>query len=170
MLSDIAPGALISPGSPIVSLDDVSVIRVDFDVPDRYLSLLRPGAPIAARPDAFPDMVLHGRIAELDSRIDTQTRAIRARAEFPNASRMIKPGMMVRVGIQHGARIAVAVPEAAIQYEGDKAYVFVIQPGPKGTRAVKREVVTGLTDAGFVEVRGGLRVGEKIVGDGLNRV
>lgn len=169
-LSDIAPGALISPGSPIVTLDDVSVVRVDFDVPDRYLSVLQPGAPIQARPDAYPDLVLHGRIAELDTRINTQTRAIRARAEFPNASRMIRPGMMVRVGVQHGMRVAVAAPESAVQYEGDNAYVFVITPGPQGTRAVKRQVVTGLTDAGFVEIRTGLRAGERIVGDGLNRV
>jgi membrane fusion protein (multidrug efflux system) len=169
-LSDVAPGALIAPGSPIVSLDDLSVIRVDFDVPDRYLSVLKAGSPISARPDAYPDTVFHGRIAELDTRINTNTRAIRARAEFPNGSRQIKPGMMVRVGVEHGARIGVAVPESAVQYEGDQAFVFVIAPGPKGLAAKKRPVTAGLTNGGFVEVREGLRVGEKVVADGLNRV
>jgi membrane fusion protein (multidrug efflux system) len=169
-LSDVAPGALIAPGSPIVSLDDLSVIRVDFDVPDRYLSMLRPGAPISARLDAFPDVVLNGRIAELDTRVNTNTRAIRARAEFANAGRLIRPGMMVRVSLEHGARVGVAVPESAVQYEGDQAFVFAITPGPKGMSAKKRPVVTGMNDAGFVEIRSGLRVGERVVADGLNRV
>jgi len=169
-LSDVAPGALIAPGSPIVSLDDLSVIRVDFDVPDRYLSVLREGSPISARPDAYPDTVFHGRIAELDTRVNTNTRAIRARAEFPNGSRQIKPGMMVRVGVEHGSRIGVAVPESAVQYEGDQAFVFVIAQGPRGMTASKRAVVAGSNDAGMVEIRQGLRAGERVVGDGLNRV
>jgi membrane fusion protein (multidrug efflux system) len=169
-LSDVAPGALIAPGSPIVSLDDLSVIRVDFDVPDRYLPVLKPGSPITARPDAYPDVAMHGRVAELDTRVNTSTRAIRARAEFANGGRLIKPGMMVRVALEHGARTGVAVPEPAVQYEGDQAFVFVITPGPKGLRAVKRPVATGLNDAGFVEIRGGLAPGERIVADGLNRV
>jgi len=169
-LSDIAPGALIAPGSPIVSLDDLSVIRVDFNVPDRYLSILRPGAPITARPDALPDQALYGRIAELDTRVDPNTRAIRARAEFPNASHLIKPGMMIRVGVEHGQRLGVAVPESAIQYEGDQAYVFVITQGPKGARAVKQPVTAGVSDGGLVEVASGLPIGAKIVADGLNRV
>lgn len=169
-LSDIAPGALISPGSPIVSLDDLSVIRVDFDVPDRYLSLLRPGAPIIARPDAWPDVVMAGRVAEIDTRINTNTRAIRARAEFANGGRLIRPGMMVRVSLEHGARVGVAVPESAIQYEGDQAYVFVIAKGTKGLSAQKRPVVAGANDGGFVEIRTGLRAGERVVADGLNRV
>lgn len=169
-LSDVAPGALIAPGSPIVSLDDLSVIRVDFDVPDRYVSVLRPGSPISARPDAYPDTVLSGRIAELDTRVNTTTRAIRARAEFPNGGRLIKPGMMVRVGVEHGARTGVAVPEPAVQYEADQAYVFVIAQGPRGLAARKRPVVAGVNDGGFVEILSGLQAGEKVVADGLNRV
>lgn len=169
-LSDVAPGALIAPGSPIVSLDDLSVIRVDFDVPDRYLPLLRPGSPISARPDAYPDVVMNGRVAELDTRINTQTRAIRARAEFANGGRLIKPGMMVRVSLEHGARVGVAVPEPAVQYEGDQAYVFLIAQGERGLTAKKTPVVTGVNDAGFVEIRVGLKPGDRVVADGLNRV
>jgi hypothetical protein len=53
-LSDIAPGALVNPGAPIVTLDDVSVVRVDFQVPERYLAQLRPGQTLLATADAFP--------------------------------------------------------------------------------------------------------------------
>ncbi len=95
-LSDIAPGALINPGAAIVTLDDVSAIRVDFDIPDRYLANIREGQQIIARVDAYPGETITGRIPKLDTRIDERTRAITARAEFPNPSRKLKPGMMLR--------------------------------------------------------------------------
>ena len=53
-LSDIAPGMLINPGVPIVTLDDISAVRVDFEVPDRYLASVRQGQPLVARIDAYP--------------------------------------------------------------------------------------------------------------------
>lgn len=169
-LTDVAPGSLISPGAPIVSLDDLAVVRVDFEVPDRYLPVLREGAPIIARPDAYADDAFQGRIALLDSRIDATTRAITARAEFPNPSGRIKPGMLMRVTISHGGRDALAVPEAAVQFEGDQAYVFVIAARGEGLAARKQAVDTGVTQNGFVEVRGGLKAGDRVVADGLNRI
>lgn len=169
-LTDVAPGSLISPGSPIVSLDDVAVVRVDFKVPDRYLPVLREGAPIVARPDAYADDAFQGRIALLDSRIDATTRAITARAEFPNPSGRIKPGMLMRVTISHGGRDALAVPEAAVQFEGDQAYVFVITARGEGQAARKQAIDTGVTQDGFVEIRGGLKAGDRVVADGLNRI
>ncbi len=169
-LSDIAPGALISPGSPIVSLDDLGLIRVDFDVPDRYVAVLRPGAPIVATPDAYPDQAISGRIAQIDTRIDTATRAITARAEFANAGGRIKPGMMLRVQVESGQRTALAVPESAIQYEGDQAFVFVITQRDKGAVARKVLVAPGVSEGGFTELREGVKAGEKVVADGLNRL
>ncbi len=169
-LTDVTPGTLISPGAAIVTLDDLSTVRVDFEIPDRYLPVLAEGAPIVARPDAWPDETFNGRIAQLDSRIDAATRAITARAEFPNPSGRIKPGMMMRVTIAHGGRDAMAVPEAAIQFEGDQAYVFVIDPRGQGLAARKQAVDVGSSQDGFVEIRGGLKAGEKVVADGLNRI
>lgn len=169
-ISDVAPGMLIAAGTPIVSLDDASVIRVDFSVPDRYLQTLRIGLPISARPDALASQTFQGRIAQIDTRIDPATRAIKARAEFPNADGRLKPGMLVKVAIDQGQRTAVAVPEAAVQFEGSQASVYRIEKGPKGMIARRTDVDTGITEAGFVEIRAGLKKGDKIVADGLNRI
>ena len=169
-ITDIAPGTLISPGTPIVTLDDVSLIRVDFSVPDRYLPILREGLTITAKPDALPGEVFTGRIAQIDTRIDPATRALKARAEFPNADGRLKPGMLIKVGIDQGQHQGVAVPEAAIQFESNQASVFLIMKGPKGPMARRTIVQTGLTVDGFVEITSGLKAGDKIVGDGLNRV
>ncbi|CAN5210700.1 efflux RND transporter periplasmic adaptor subunit [soil metagenome] len=169
-ISDIAPGALISPGTPIVSLDDVSVIRVDFSVPDRYLTILREGLTINAMPDALPGQTFTGHIAQIDTRIDPTTRALKARAEFPNTDRRLKPGMLIKVSIDQGQRQAMAVPEAAIQFEGTQASVFLIAKGPKGQIARRTAVQTGLSSGGFVEIVSGLKAGDHIVADGLNRI
>jgi membrane fusion protein (multidrug efflux system) len=169
-LTDVAPGALISPGAPIVTLDDLSMVRVDFEVPDRYLPMLAEGASIGARPDAWPTETFQGRIARLDSRIDPTTRAITARAEFANPGGRIKPGMLMRVSIANGARQGLAVPEAAVQFEGEQAFVFVITPRGDGASARKQAVQTGSTANGFVEITGGLQAGEKVIADGLNRI
>jgi membrane fusion protein (multidrug efflux system) len=169
-LSDVAPGALINPGTPIVSLDDIAVIRVDFDIPDRFLAGLRPGAVITATSDSFPNMVFRGVIAQFDTRVNEQTRAIRARAEFPNAGAQLRPGMLVHVAIDQGARQALAAPEAAVQFSSDQPYVYVIARNGGRTIAVQRPVVTGANQEGFIEIRGGLAAGDEIVGDGLNKV
>ena len=169
-ISDIAPGTLISPGTAIVTLDDVSLIRVDFSVPDRYLPILREGLTITAKPDALPGETFTGRIAQIDTRIDPTTRALKARAEFPNVDGRLKPGMLIKVSIDQGQHQAVAVPEAAIQFEGTQASVFLIAKGPKGQIARRTTVQTGLSSDGYVEIVSGLKPGDKIVGDGLNRV
>lgn len=169
-LTDIAPGALISPGTAIATLDDVSVIRVDFDVPDRYLPQLVEGAAIVATVDAYPGEHYGGRIARIDTRIDERTRAIKARAEIPNPGRRLKPGMLVRVGIDRGQRTALGAPEAAVQFSGAGAYVLVIAPRGEGFVAQQRPVVPGVNQGGVVEIREGVAAGDRIVADGLNKL
>jgi membrane fusion protein (multidrug efflux system) len=169
-LSDIAPGMLINPGVPIVTLDDISAVRVDFEVPDRYLASVRQGQPLVARIDAYPGETIQGRIQTLDTRIDERTRAFTARAEFPNPGGKLKPGMMMRIGIARGQRDVVAAPEAAVSVQGDTAFVYVVKRDGDRSVAEQRAVLTGTRQNGLVEIREGLQVGEQIVADGLNRI
>jgi membrane fusion protein (multidrug efflux system) len=169
-LSDVAPGALVNPGAPIVTLDVVSVVRVDFQVPERYLAQLREGQALLATTDAYPDETIKGRIARLDTRIDERTRAITARAEFPNPDGKLKPGMLVRVGISRGVRQAASAPESAVSVQGDSAFVYVIRQQGDRVVAEQRPIVTGIRQNGFVEIRDGVTAGERLVADGLNKV
>ena len=169
-LSDVAPGALVNPGAPIVTLDDLSAIRVDFQVPERYLAQLSEGQAILATVDAFPGETITGRIARLDTRVDERTRAITARAEFPNPGRRLRPGMMVRVGISRGDRQNLSAPESAISVQGDSAFVYVVREAGERTVAEQRPILTGVRQQGFVEIREGVRPGERIVADGLNKI
>ena len=169
-LSSVTPGTLVSPGGIITTLDDIAVVRVDFPVPERYLGVLRTGAPIRASIDAYGDEVFNGRIALIDTRINEQTRAVTARAEIPNPGARIRPGMAVRVAVEQGQRTSPAAPEAAVQYEGDGAFVYRIARGDRGSTAQRVEVGTGSVEGGFVEILSGLNVGDRIVGSGLNRI
>ena len=169
-LSDVAPGALVNPGAPIVTLDDVSAMRVDFQVPERYLSQLRAGQTILATADAYPGETITGRIARLDTRVDERTRAITARAEFPNGARKLKPGMLMRVGVSRGVRQSLSAPESAVSVQGDSAFVYVLRQMGERTVAEQRVVVTGARQQGFVEIREGVTAGERLVADGLNKI
>ncbi|MEY4248753.1 MAG: hypothetical protein RJA87_386 [Pseudomonadota bacterium] len=198
-LSDVAPGALIAAGGPIVSLDDLAVVRIDFPVPDRFYARLRKGMSLTAKVDAYPDVQFKGTIAEVDTRIDERTRSVRARAEFANPDGRLRPGMLAKVVVEQGVRSAIAAPEAAVQFEGEQAFVFTIieddgkgdgpvsgqRPGkskkssdgmsgsaPKGPKMIARRqtIVVGARQNGYVEILSGLRAGEIIVADGMNRV
>lgn len=169
-LSTVTPGTLINPGAVITTLDDIAVVRVDFPIPERYLGVLRSGTPITATIDAYGDEVFTGRIALIDTRVNEQTRSVTARAEIPNPGGRIRPGMAVRVAVQQGVRMGVAVPEAAVQYEGDGAFVYRIAPGQRGTTAQRVEVETGTVEGGYVEILSGLTPGDRVVGSGLNRI
>ena len=198
-LSDVAPGALIAAGGPIVSLDDLGVVRIDFPVPDRFYARLHKGMVLTAKVDAYPDVQFKGAVAEVDTRIDERTRSVRARAEFANPDGRLRPGMLAKVVVEEGVRSALAAPEAAVQFEGEQAFVYTIikddgkgdGPGmgqragkrkkmpegmaanaPKGPKMIahRQTIVVGARQNGYVEVVSGLRAGETIVADGMNRV
>lgn len=169
-LSDIAPGAIINPGAAIVTLDDLSAVRVDFQVPDRFLSAVREGQALTASVDAWPDARFSGRILRLDTRIDERTRALTARSEFASPDGRLKPGMMLRVGVSQGVRTALALPESAVAVQGEGASVFVVvQEGGRMT-VQQRPVVAGLRQDGWVEILEGVTTGDRVVADGLNRI
>jgi len=169
-LTTVTPGTLISPGTVITTLDDLSSIRVDFAVPERFLSTLRAGTALTATADAYPGRTFEGRIALMDVRVDERTRAVTARAEFPNPGGEIRPGMMMRVAVRQGQRQALAVPEAAVQYEGAGAFVYRIAGNDQGSIAQRVEVQAGTVENGFVEIVTGLSLNDRVVASGLNRI
>jgi len=174
-LSDVAPGALITPGTAIASLDDVAVIRVDLQVPDRYLARLHQGMSVNGVTEAFAGKVWTGHISKLDTRIQDATRAIVARAEFANPDQSLRPGMMMQVSLDGGSRSGLSLPETAVQFEGNEASVFVVNSnkGPDGkpkATVSRRQITVGLTQNGQVEIRDGIKATDLVVKDGLSRL
>ncbi len=169
-LSDIAPGAVINPGAAIVTLDDLSAVRVDFQVPDRFLSAVKEGQALTATVDAWPGARFDGRIVRLDTRIDERTRALTARSEFASPDGKLKPGMMLRVGVSQGVRTALALPESAVAVQGEGASVFVVVEEAGRMSVQQKPVVAGLRQDGWVEILEGVTPADRVVADGLNRI
>lgn len=165
-LRNISAGAVVSAGTEIATISDISRIKLDFAVPETLLGQVEVGQTIEARASAFPDQPFHGTIASIDPVLSPQTRAATVRAILANGDRRLKPGMLLTVTIEAQARTSPAVPELAVVGEGDQSFVYVVE-----NDAVKRiPVRTGLRQNGMVEVTGGLRLGQRVVTEGVVKV
>lgn len=165
-LRRVSLGGLVSPGTVITTLDDASVIKLEFTVPQSFLGSLEPGLPIEARADGFGDRVFTGKLTTLDSRIDPVTRAIAVRAELPNADGAIKPGLFMTVRLNAKTTPTLMVPEEALVPEQGRTYVFAVRDG----KAQRLEVRTGGREPGFVAVLDGLSAQDVVVVEGTQRV
>ena len=166
-LRDISVGALVAPGDPITTLDDLSVIKLDFSVPATYLQTLRVGLPIVARASAFADQSFSGELASIDTRVDPVTRSVVARALVPNPDRTLRPGLLMTVELLKNPRQALMVPEAALIPRGRSNTVLVVDDG---SRVMQREVVIGARRLGEVEILSGLSEGEQVITHGTMSV
>jgi membrane fusion protein, multidrug efflux system len=161
-LRRVSVGSLISPGTVITTLDDTSVIKVDFAIPENNLTALRVGLPVTAGSTAYQGRTFKGRVTSLDSRIDATSRAVLVRAEIPNGDGALKPGMFLNVELLRDQRNGIVIPEESLVPEQNRQYVYVVVNG----NAQKREVRTGLRRPGSVEIVEGLAQGERIVVEG----
>lgn len=162
-LRRVSPGSLVTPGTAIATLDDISLIKLDFTVPERYLAVLSQGQDIVAHSGAYPDREFTGQVTSVDSRVDPVTRSVTVRAELPNPERMLRPGMLLSVRLYQAARQALAVPEIAVLQIGTDAFVYRVSPDETASRV---RVTLGARRRGEVEVTSGLAAGDTIVTEG----
>ncbi|MBI1238397.1 MAG: efflux RND transporter periplasmic adaptor subunit [Alphaproteobacteria bacterium] len=163
----VSPGTLVRPGDVITTLDDVSVIKVDFTVPERFLSTLAPGLRIEAFSAAYPGQAFEGTVSSVDSRVDPVSRSVIVRAVVPNEERRLRPGMLLSVTLVRDEKLALSLPEGALLSIRDQSFVFRV----KSDQTVERvDVTTGLREPGLVEIVKGLSEGDLIVVEGTNKI
>lgn len=161
-LRNVSVGALIQPGTQITTLDDDSVMKLDFTVPSNYLTDVKVGGPIIARARAFGDREFRGDISAIESQVDPVTRSVTVRALIPNDDLTLKPGLLMSVDILKNERQTLVVPEEALIPEGKENFVFAVVDG----KAEKKQVQVGARRPGDVEVLSGLEEGETIITHG----
>lgn len=163
----VSLGAYVSPGTRITTLDDLSRIRVDFQVPENLLGQLKVGQTVRAQSAAFANRSFAGRVTLLDPRVEPATRTVRLTAEFENKDEALRPGMFLSVALEVLERDdAVVVPEEAVVNEGMRHIVFVVADN----KVDRRVIGIGQRQDGRVEVVEGLKAGETIVVRGVQRV
>ena len=165
-----SPGQYVRPGDQIGTLDDLSQIKLDFDVPETRLAQLATGVAITARTAAFPDRLFEGTISQVDSRIDPTTRTVRVRALLPNPGEVIRPGMLMTVQVQSNPRQALAVPEIAVLDEIDGAYIYRVRTADGGASAERVRVQVGQRSGGMAEIIEGVEEGDQIIVEGVQSV
>ncbi len=161
-MRQVSVGSLINPGTVITTLDDASLIKLEFTIPESYLHLLRIGDVVKVRTAGQPDVRYTGRITLLDSRVDPATRSIAVRAEIPNRDGSLRPGMFMTVVLDVDPSPALLVPEGAVVPEQGHVYLFVVA----GDKVQRREIRTGRRRKGEVEVVHGLAAGDRVVTEG----
>jgi membrane fusion protein (multidrug efflux system) len=169
-LRTASPGQFMRPGDQIGTLDDISEIKLDFDVPETQIARLRPGVPIVARTAAYADRTFQGQIFQVDSRVDPATRTVRVRAMLPNRDEAIRPGMLMTVQVLANPRDALAIPEIALLDRADGSFVYRVASN-EGAQVVEQiPVRTGQRSGGVAEVLEGLNVGDLVVTEGVQSV
>jgi len=165
----VDPGALVSTSTPLGTLVHSDTVKVFVNILEKDLSLIKVGAPISVRTDAYPDKVFRGEVVRINSAFEMPSRTLVAEAHIPNPGGALKPGMFARVEVLLAKKSAVLrVPtDALLEEEGGKdRYLYVVN----GDKAVRRSVTTGLSQDSVTEVVSGLREGETIVTVGQQRL
>lgn len=166
-IRQVSPGALLTPNAVIATLDDISRVYVDFQVPEAALSRVAQGAVVSARGAAWPGRSFEGRVQTVDARIDPQTRAVTVRAEFDNPEGLLRPGMLLDVSLFQPPREALVVPELAVVQVGRDSFVYRVD----GEGVVEQVPVrTGLRREGLAEIAEGLAAGDRIVVEGTGKL
>jgi membrane fusion protein (multidrug efflux system) len=162
----VSVGSFVSPGTPITTLDDTSIIKLDFTVSENFLFMLRPGLAVSASSAGLPTRAFTGRVTNIESRVDPVTRSITVRAEIPNPDDTLRQGMFMTVKLEGEPEPALLVPEGALVPEQGRTYVFVV----RDDAAERREVRIGRRRPGEVQVVEGLAEGERVIVEGTQNV
>ncbi len=149
---NVDPGAWASNQAPVVSVVDISSVRLVANVVEKDLRLVNVGDPARVQVDAFPGETFNGRIARVAPVLDPATRTAEIEIEVPNADFRLKPGMYARMGVTIESRNGTTlVPKAAVVDYDSKRGVFTMTAENK---AKFLPIETGIEDADRVEVRG----------------
>ena len=176
-------GQFVSPGDPIVTLQQLDPIHLDFSLPEQRMDSLAPGTPIRATVDALPGKVFEGEVTAIEPRVDPDTRNFIAQATLANPDGALRPGAFARVSFSLGGeREVVVIPQTAVTFNPYGNAVFVISEVPRGEGETdmqgnaltgsklvvnQRFVKTGTTRGDLITVTEGLQPGEQVATSGL---
>lgn len=168
-LRSTSVGTIIPAGQAITTLTGLDPIKVDFSIPELFLSSVQTGQAVDVRVDAFPERRFVGEVYAIDPVVDAAGRAVRLRATIGNSDRTLRPGLFARVALTTAVRDdAIVVPEAALvaSATGQESAIYVVSEG----RAAMKVVATGRRFDGKVEITEGVKAGDQVVVAGQVRL
>jgi membrane fusion protein (multidrug efflux system) len=176
-------GQYVAPGDPLVNLQALDPILLDFTLPQQRLSQVAEGTVVRATLDAMPDRAFDGTVVAIEPQVDAQTRNFKVQARFLNDDLLLRPGMFAKVAFDLGGdRSVVVIPQTSITFNPYGNAVFVIEEVKRaadekdatgkpltGNKLLVRQrfVKTGATRGDLIAVTEGLKPGERVVTSGL---
>ncbi|MDP5206529.1 efflux RND transporter periplasmic adaptor subunit, partial [Alishewanella sp. SMS9] len=162
-LTDVEAGDRITLQTPITTLDNREQLLVNFVAPEAALPILSAQGSVSLQPWLSQGETIAAVISQVDSRIDTANRSIRARALLDNAQDQYRPGMSFRVILELKGDSYAVVPEAALLWGATSAYVWLMQDN----KAVRVDVQIIQRLSGRLLVAGALNAGDMLIVEGV---
>lgn len=175
-IRQVSVGQFVNAGSPVVTLQSLDPIDVDFALPEQYLSQISAGLPVRVKVEAYPDEVFEGSVLAVEPRVDTGTRNVRLRARLPNPELKLRAGQYGDVMLRlPGSQQVLALPRTAINYSSYGSSVFVVkgdreaaqQEGGEPLTVTQRFVRLGPARGDFVAIVDGLETTDEVATSGL---
>ena len=172
-LRQVDVGQYLSPGAPIASLTDLSMLYVDFTLPSPLRPQIEVGQMVEVAADALRGRVFTARVTAIEPQVSAATRTMRVQATMPNPGGALLPGMFVNAAVVLPPRPnTVVVPETAVEYTLYGDSVFVVREAGKDAdgkpllKAVRTPVKTGARWGDKVAILEGVKPGDRIVAAG----
>jgi membrane fusion protein (multidrug efflux system) len=166
-IREVNLGEYLSPGTPIVTLQQLNPIFADFTAPERYLSSLAVDQVIEVEVAAFPSELFEGKISAISPKVESRTRNIELQATLQNSDTRLHPGMFARVAVLlGGANEVITLPRTAVDFLPYGNSVFIVKEEGDALTVHRRQVTTGRILGTRVEIIKGIESGEQVVSAG----
>ncbi|HYD17594.1 MAG TPA: efflux RND transporter periplasmic adaptor subunit [Patescibacteria group bacterium] len=166
-LRKFSPGDYATAGQDLTTVVSLNPLKLEFSAPEKDYASVRQGQKIIFAVDAFPQQEFEGEIYAIDPTINPENRNFTVKATVPNDEGKLRPGMYARIRIETQTREGVPMmPEQAVIPEGTDAYAFVMRNG----KAHRVKLSLGERQQGAVEVREGLKAGDRVITAGVMKL
>lgn len=171
----LTPGSYLNAGTPVVTVQQLDPVFVDFSVPQRNLGELKVGQKLNLSLDAFPEQTFEGAVTAISPKLDAATRNAQVEASVPNPQQLLKPGMFANVALQVGSEESfLTLPQAAITFNPYGETVFLVIPSTKKDEkgqagkptAQSVFVTTGARRGDQISILTGIKEGDEVVTSG----
>jgi RND family efflux transporter MFP subunit len=157
-------GEMSAPGVPILSIVDVSRVKIAAGVPERYVEQISKGQEVKITVDVLSGQEFSGKISYVSPTLSQGSRTFEIEIIINNKLRQLKPEMSANIELSKSERDnVIAIPQDYIVDYGDEKYLFVLEDGI----AKKRDVVLGGRNGNLVLIRSGLNAGDKLITEGF---
>jgi membrane fusion protein (multidrug efflux system) len=166
-LRNLSPGDFVKDGADLAIIEDISTMKVDVRMPERYFGRVKPGMPILLTLDSMPGKTFRAKLTAVDAQIDANGRSLLARGQLANPDGALRAGMFARARlVLRENPAALVIPEEALIPQGADVFVYRVDAGKAQRIAVK----PGLRSDGKVEILSGLSEGDQVVTAGQLRL